>query len=251
MKKSLIIIFILLLAFSFIANYPTETYIFYSPHQDDETLFMSAGILDALDSGKRVVVVCMTDGSKSVAINKINKNLKDEGRKEISIEEFIDTRNEEFKMSLKELGVREENIFFMNYVNEEITYEEIQEVVLNFNRRYMNPTNLTLIGNDLCFSEKEKETHFEHRLIGDAIFDLFNSHKIRKASFFSYIEPHNENTEKLSLNKYQIRKYHRALDQYGVWDPDNKKYSVGHISVTSFFEYYRVNPVLEYYEFKH
>jgi LmbE family N-acetylglucosaminyl deacetylase len=96
--------------------------VFYSPHQDDETLFMGQIIAHCVLAGREVHVVLCSNGNTSEARQEINGELLDtgwwkawhyparEGYEPLSAAEFGLARTREFRNALAQLGVRPENI---------------------------------------------------------------------------------------------------------------------------------------------
>ena len=224
-----------------------ETYIFYTPHQDDETLLMSSAILNAIDDDIETVIVCVTDGSKSKAIDTINKRLEEEDLPQIDIYDFVVARNEELLSATSSLGVKKENVYFMNRTDGDLNYHDVENIVKKFENKYRNARHISLIGDFFSTTEEEKQAHTDHRLIGDVVYDMVKDKKIDGARFISYIEK-KEDTKKLSLNSLQKKRYQKAIDSYCIWDPYDGKYSIGYTSIKKLFEFYKDNPVLEYYE---
>ncbi len=246
-KKRLFIIIIIITASLFLMGSDRETYIFYTPHQDDETLFMSSAIINAIDSGVETIIVCVTDGSKSKAINTINERLENEKIPKIDSKDFVLARNEELLSATGFLGVKKENVYFMNRIDQGLNYHDIENIVKKFENKYKNATHITLIGDSFCNTEGEESTHIDHRLIGNVVYNMVKSKKLDSARFISYIE-NNENLKKINLSSSQKKRYQKAMDSYGVWDPHNGKYSIGYISLGKLFDFHKNNPVNEYYE---
>ena len=89
--------------------------IYFAPHQDDELLSMGVDICHSLKKGMDVHVVLCTDGSGSSVKNALNngkKCAKHDGEHiyDLSIQQFIKARDEEFVGSCLALGVKKENI---------------------------------------------------------------------------------------------------------------------------------------------
>jgi len=82
--------------------------IVFAPHPDDETLGCGGTIAKRISEGYEVLIVVMTDGkyafSKALGIDS-----------DPSPEELIQIRKEEIKLATKKLGVREENIIFLDF----------------------------------------------------------------------------------------------------------------------------------------
>lgn len=240
-------IVVLIIGTLFLVKKDKETYVFYVPHQDDETLFMSSVIINAIDDNIETIIVCVTDGSKSKAIDTINKYLENEDLPQIDSHEFVVARNEELLSATSFMGVEEENVYFMNQIDADLNYHDIENLVKKFENKYRNATHITLIGDVFCSTEEEKLTHMDHRLIGNVVYNMVKSKKIDSAKFISYIEK-KENTKKINLKSSQKKRYQNAMESYGVWDPQNDKYSIGYISVGKLFDFHKNNPVNEYYE---
>ena len=77
-----------------------KTDVFYSPHPDDEVLSMGAAIIHSIENNKEVVVVLLSHGRASKAINKVNNKLLTEKQPAISEVEFGNARVTEFKNSV-------------------------------------------------------------------------------------------------------------------------------------------------------
>lgn len=98
--------------------------VFYSPHQDDETLFMGQIIAHHVLAGREVHVVLCSNGSTSEARREINGDQMDngwwnawhyparEGYAPLGLQEFGLARTQEFVSALQQLGVKPENIHF-------------------------------------------------------------------------------------------------------------------------------------------
>ena len=78
--------------------------IFFSPHQDDETLTMGAQIAQHVNAGRYVILQLITDGHASNARNLMNPVL--------SYPDFVAARNREFLAAALKLGVHE--VHFLN-----------------------------------------------------------------------------------------------------------------------------------------
>ncbi len=246
-KKKIVILALFVVILSWVMIEDDEVYIFYTPHQDDETLFMSSAIINAVDNDIETIIVLVTDGSKSNAIHLINDRLENEEYAQIDTQDFVLARNEELLDAASALGVNQENVYFMNKEDSNLKYEEIETIVKKFDDEYRNATHITLIGDYFIKTEEEKQTHDDHRLIGNVVYDLSKDGTIDRAHFISYIEKH-KNIRKLDLTSSQKKRYIQAMESYNIWDPENQKYAIGYTSVGEVFDHYRDNPVNKYYE---
>lgn len=96
--------------------------VFYSPHQDDETIFMGQIIAHHVLAGREVHVVLCSNGNSSNARDEINGDLMDngwwnawhyparEGYATLGLTDFGLARTREFRNALAQLGVKPENI---------------------------------------------------------------------------------------------------------------------------------------------
>jgi LmbE family N-acetylglucosaminyl deacetylase len=98
--------------------------VFYSPHQDDETIFMGQVIAHHALAGREVHVVLLCNGALSDARGEINGTVADnsywggfhyparEGYEPLSLQEFGLARTREFVAALAQLGVPAERVHF-------------------------------------------------------------------------------------------------------------------------------------------
>lgn len=92
--------------------------IVFAPHPDDETLGCGGTIAKKIAEGYEVLIIVMTDGRHAfLKVVGIDSNPTPEELKEI--------RKEELKRAMKILGVPEENLIFLDFVDG--TLQEIME----------------------------------------------------------------------------------------------------------------------------
>jgi len=100
--------------------------IVFAPHPDDETLGCGGTIAKKIAEGYDVLVVVMTDGRYAfLKVLSINSDPTPEELKEI--------RKEEVKRAMKILGVPEENLIFLDFVDGTLqgNMEEAEEKVID------------------------------------------------------------------------------------------------------------------------
>ena len=93
-----------------IKKFKKPTAIFYTPHQDDETLAMGSSIAEYVRKGHPVYVVLLTNGDNNSTITILNGKTKCEFHEtyhdfKLTTQDFIDARNAEFLAACKALGV--------------------------------------------------------------------------------------------------------------------------------------------------
>jgi len=106
----------------------TKTIIVFAPHPDDETFGCGGTIAKRVREGYEVLVVVLTDGRYAF--------LEELGiDSDPTPEELKEIRKEELKRVVKILGVREENLFFLDFEdgtldkNEEKAEEKVMEIL--------------------------------------------------------------------------------------------------------------------------
>lgn len=103
--------------------------IVFAPHPDDETFGCGGTIARRISEGHKVYVVVMTDG-RYAFLNVLG--IEDDP----TPEELKEVRMQEVKRATKILGVPEENLIFLNFVDRtlENNREEVEERVVNILR---------------------------------------------------------------------------------------------------------------------
>ena len=224
-----------------------RTMLYFAPHQDDELLSMGIDICRSLKHGDDVHVILCSDGSKSYVRGLLGngKNCKKhEGIHcyDLSIEEFIQARDREFKASCLALGVAEENIHIpkLRAVDGSMYRSNMEKLIMEHATTYgPNTVVCTLAPNN------GPKQHKDHKTLGSAAANLLKAGKIRKVRFF--VEPYHyteiaENPRLIPI-KPQIltaspetaEKIKAAIGAYSLWDPAHQRYAVGYHSVTNEF----------------
>jgi LmbE family N-acetylglucosaminyl deacetylase len=211
--------------------------IYYSPHQDDELLSMGMSIVTSLAQGYDVHLVLMTDGGGAVgALNDVNTRLTKEGYPNITKQDFIKARTDEFLRSAAALGVKRENIHLMNFIDGQLTYDQAKQTIESFEKQYPHAIHKSMSYYDW---------HNDHAVMGRALRDLYNEHTIRDVRFFiknvqfTTVPGSAEAPRQLTANLPRIK---AAADVYKLWEPASQHYSVGYISVPSNFDVLEKNP---------
>lgn len=220
-----------------------EATLFFSPHQDDETLSMGNAIIEHVEKSDTHVILC-TDGSKSI-IRKVlddggtcSYHIKDIHKYSLPEDEFSKHRDEEFKDSCKEMGVKESNIHIEeNRAHDgELSKEKAKEIILKYLDEYPNAKVKTVT------PYKASGIHEDHRALGEAALELYEEGKIKDLRF--YVEPYDYNDfKKINLNvdvwkvlNSQENKLLSAMNAYKKWNPENGQYAIGYHSVKSHFD---------------
>lgn len=103
-----------------------EQVVFYIPHQDDEALTFGVSILNHVEAGYDVHIVLLTDGAGSGVRKRLN----------MTPQAFTEARNNEFLRSVRLMGVKSENIRFMNYPDGTTTVEQVYQAAREYQDLY-------------------------------------------------------------------------------------------------------------------
>lgn len=128
--------------------------IFFSPHQDDETLSMGASIVQHVRSGREVIVVLMCDGSGS-GVGKVYP----------SRDVFVAERDREFKAAVKALGA-EAVIRSDRVPDTHLTVEWAKSVIEEYYEEYPDASFKTMSDKDRTNPESAESDHY---LLGQAL----------------------------------------------------------------------------------
>ena len=217
-----------------------DTVLYFSAHQDDETLEDFGGILQDLREGKNVHVILISDGSASG----VYKHLLEEGY-EMTREEFSASRDAEFTGALLALGVKSENIHLVKDRLTDGTLPDNQDKVREIFLYYLELYPDSAVRTHMYFLENVKN-HKDHTTVGDIAAELYDSGQIRYLRLF--IDPwvredFEKNVEKKllrlpesSLTKNEKNALQGAIDSYALVDPDNHRYGIGARSVKNYWK---------------
>lgn len=147
---------------------------FYSQHQDDETLFAGSAIVDAIESvGKEnVYIVLVTDGTGSEVFNW-------DRYKNISNETKISLRTTEFKEAVLKLGIKNENIVLLNQPENNIDKNVIVNTIDYFENNFNNVTHVT--------HSYKYDTHPQHLETGRIVNNLYENGLIKDCRFLLHL----------------------------------------------------------------
>lgn len=149
--------------------------VFYIPHQDDEVLSMSVGIVNHLWHGHDVHVVLYTDGKPSdYAANNLNRDLRNNGGFEpLTKDEMVTVRNDEFYRSCLAMGVTHENIHIdpVSALNK----SNLKDLILRYEDYLNKPNHKAMSYRDLARS---------HSVSGQALNELYNAGQVAKPPRF-------------------------------------------------------------------
>lgn len=205
-----------------------DTVVFYSQHQDDETLFAGSAIVDAIEAvGKEnVYVVLVTDGTGSEVFNWSRY-------KNIPIETKIALRTNEFKAALSKLGVLDSNIILLGQPENNIDKNVIVSTIDYFESNFQNVTHIT--------HSYKYDTHPQHLATGQILNNLYINGLIKDCRFFippSEVNkiPNNQLIESVSDTIDEKNKVLAACNEYNLDNKDMIREGIGYKSVPGLFK---------------
>lgn len=205
-----------------------DTVVFYSQHQDDETLFAGSAIVDAIEAvGKEnVYVVLVTDGTSSEVFNW-------DRYKNISNETKIALRTNEFKAALSKIGVKENNIMLLGQPESNIDKNVIVSTIDYFETNFKNVTHIT--------HSYKYDTHPQHLSTGQILNNLYINNLISDCRFFvppseANKIPNNKLIESVSDNINERNKVLNACNEYILDNKDMIREGIGFKSVPGLFK---------------
>ena len=213
--------------------------VFYTQHQDDETLFAGSAIIDAIESVGRenVHVVLITDGSGSEVFNwprYVNN----------TISTNIALRTNEFNASLLKLGVDLTNVTYLNQPENNIDYGSLIDTVNYFENTYRDVTHVV--------HSYKYDTHAQHLKSGQIIYDLYNNGVVKDARFFTtseYVSKLSRNLliESISDTVEEKERVLSAAYEYKLDNKDMTREGIGYKSVGRLFNILTSDPKVTSY----
>lgn len=205
-----------------------DSVVFYSQHQDDETLFAGSAIVDAIASvGKEnVYIVLVTNGTQTAVFNN-SRYAK------LTKEEKSALRNNEFIAACTSLGIDPNNIRFLNEPDESCKFGNLSATILDFENRY---SNVTHIAHSYIY-----DIDIQHMQSGKVVFDLFKQGLINDVRFFcrtdqGYRIPLEYLIESVSDNEEERKKIVQAANEYILDNGDMMRESIAFKSGAALFK---------------
>lgn len=217
----------------------SDKVVFYSQHQDDETLFAGSAIVDAIESvgAENVYIVLISDGDESGVFNSARyKGLDLEGRTRL--------RNNEFKAAVAKLGVLDKNLIFLNQPEGNINEDIVTSTIINFENNYNNITHVT--------HSYKYDFHAQHLKTGELLYNIYNKGIIKDCRFFARKDliPNNSNKlliQSISDNNKERSKVINACNEYKLDNKDMVREGIGYKSVQSLFDSLTSDPLTTSY----
>lgn len=208
-----------------------DNVVFYAQHQDDETLWASAAIIDAINEvgvdNVYIVQVSYGTGIKVFKNEKIFENM--------SHEEKYEYREREFLEAVEHLGIKRENVILLPRINksDSTSFDLMEEVALKFEHELKSVTHIA--------HTYKLDWHLQHLKNGSVIQALYNSGKIKDVKYFvkpeykKYI-PYSERIFYKVVDEKDKEKIRKACESYKLIDKNKKREGIGYKSDHRSFE---------------
>ena len=215
--------------------------IFFSPHQDDETLFMGRVVAHHALVGREVHVILITDGATSSARHAINGDTlspwwggyhypEREGYALLSEATFSAARTAEWRSACGQLGVQPENLHTVGLSESGLTVAAVEAVIEEYATLYPTAGLYTMSWDD---------ANGNHSACGNALRNLATADPTSYNDCRWLIKPENRAnipwagtyTVPAQYVTQANRMVRAAALAYQAWNPAQGSYAVGWHSV--------------------
>ena len=202
-----------------------DNVVFYVQHQDDETLWASAAIIEAINEvgadNVYVVQVSYGTGIKIFKNEKIFENM--------SLYEKYEYREREFLSAVNDLGIKRENVVLLPIINksDSTSFDLMEQQALKFEKELKSVTHVA--------HTYKLDWHLQHLKNGAVIQSLYNAGKIKDVKYFVKPEykndiPESERIFYKVVNKEDKEKIKNACEEYKLIDKNKKREGIGYKS---------------------
>lgn len=202
-----------------------DNVVFYAQHQDDETLWASAAIIEAINEvgADHVYVVQVSYGTGIKIFN------KEKTFENMTQNEKYEYREREFLAAVDQLGVKRENVILLPRLNKtgSTSFELMEQVALKFESELKSVTHVA--------HTYKLDWHLQHLKNGAVIQSLYNAGKIKDVKYFVKPEykkdiPQDERISYKAVKEEDKEKIRKACEQYKIIDKDEKREGIGYKS---------------------
>ncbi|KAF9425371.1 hypothetical protein BGZ94_007589 [Podila epigama] len=224
----------------------TTPAIFYVPHQDDDALAMALGIREHIEAGRQVIVHLYSDGVNSLLRDIVAGSVSpcplhpSPHLFNLTLQDVVTGRTHEFRQSLRQLGVLDENIFEAGWSDIEPLKDypgfkkKLKDLIVGYEDKYPGASHKCISGE---YDRDGLGRNPTHRACWDVARELIeeytNGYPISKQpwDFPEYREA------QFILALPQFLKYkQRALEQYKNWRPKRGELAWGYHSVKALID---------------
>ena len=220
--------------------------IFYSPHQDDESLAMAGSIREHGEAGRAVILVLLTRGENGGLLDIMNgtadcplgQDCPGGGAHRFGLvqEDIVRARTAEFRAAAARLGV--DRVVVRDRPDSAWTdyagfVQEVRATILEFEARYPGASHKLVNGyRDVVYGWNPEEPNLTHKACREAADGIVGL-DFRFYWVYGYTYPQEQRTADyvLPLTAKQFARKRQALAEYGRWDPERGRYALGYHSV--------------------
>jgi len=220
--------------------------IFYSPHQDDESLAMAGSIREHEEAGRRVILVLLTRGENGGLLDIMNgtadcplgQDCPGGGSHRFGLvqDDIVRARTAEFRAAAQRLGV--DQVVVSDRPDSAWTdyagfVREVRDTILEFEARYPGASHKLVNGyRDVIHGFPPDEPNLTHKACREAAEGL-EGLDFRFYWVYGYTYPREQRTADyvLNLTERQFARKAQALNEYRRWDPSRGRYALGYHSV--------------------
>jgi hypothetical protein len=212
--------------------------VFFSPHQDDETLGMAGAIYEHVQAGRDVFIELMTDGSRSGARTVLGNGGTDTWHSgthsyALTYEQFSEARDREFRAAAIRLGVK--GIYLGTATDGALTQAQVAERIQWW--RGGGFTGLSLKGTVGAEDPGSVggAAHPDHAAVWNALV-ASGFADVRGYLVYHHTTGVGTPDGTITLTAAQCSAKRAALNEYKVWSPGAGRYAVGYHSVAQLID---------------
>lgn len=222
--------------------------IFYSPHQDDESLAMAGSIREHKEAGRQVILVLLSRGENGGLLDIMNgaadcplgTDCPGGGSHSFGLvqDDIVRGRTAEFTAAARRLGV--DRVVVRDRPDSAWTdyagfVREVRDTILEFEARYPGASHKLVDGyRDVIYGYPEDDPNLTHKACREAAEGLEGQiADFRYYWVYGYTWPLEKRTADyvLPLSDKQFARKRQALAEYSRWDPKHGRYALGYHSV--------------------
>lgn len=210
--------------------------IYVNPHQDDEALAMGLQLVRDTNARKKVLLMQMTRGNKSVARDRVNKLLVLDRKRPLTVNQFSDARTRETKDVINRLGFSSNHVIEYQYSDQALTSSQVtNELIKLTNTLKGKRIELRTTAN---LSTDISKGARDHRACADGTRNFVNRYSPQTTATY-FLSPDNKPTSnfyKSYPSSAEKSKWFSLFKSFEVWSPKDGRYSIGKLSASSTFE---------------
>lgn len=215
--KGLLILVLLTLCTSAIIQ-AKQRVIWYLPHPDDETIAMADSIYQSVTQGNHNYFIYFTKGENSWARHRLKG--PDGTSYQLTKEEFGVARVRETMAALEVLGVRADQILFMDFPDGGIPQDSVEKVIRTFAQLYPGSIHRTV---------SEMDLHEDHQTLARALAQVSAEEGMDIFPEYYHVYVYRGSVDQEKLTKRLVEHPSikaQALAEFYRWDPENGRYAI-------------------------